>query len=214
MRAVGGVVERAVEAFREWGRSRPVVHPARQRDRPLIGRHSPRHGHTLHIPRAQTTHAAISQPQQTHDAPLHQLQRTTQHKTHDTPTTLSPQHTPLSPPNTLSPLYTHQHNAQVNATVSFLNTDKGLVYASCARDFNGRPCQKKLAPQGDGTFHCERCGGVSARGDLLLFFYLRLFAMAFFFRLFAMAFGRKSKAQQTKKGQPATSTPNTATSTP
>jgi hypothetical protein len=47
--------------------------------------------------------------------------------------------------------------------VSYINSDKGLTYPACSRDFNGRPCQKKLQPQGDGTYYCERCGGVRAR---------------------------------------------------
>jgi hypothetical protein len=67
-----------------------------------------------------------------------------------------------SPPNTPPPQQTPPN--QVPATVSYINSEKGLVYAACSRDFNGRPCQKKLANQGDGTFYCERCGGVRGQG--------------------------------------------------
>lgn len=51
---------------------------------------------------------------------------------------------------------------QVPGTVSYLNSDKGLTYPACSREFNGRTCQKKLGDQGDGTYYCERCGGVSS----------------------------------------------------
>ncbi|KAF8055656.1 RPA1A [Scenedesmus sp. PABB004] len=44
----------------------------------------------------------------------------------------------------------------VAGTVYNISSDRGLAYPACTRDFNGRPCQKKLQGQ-EGSWFCERC---------------------------------------------------------
>eukprot|EP00878_Enallax_costatus_P012473 GHUV01013026.1.p1 GENE.GHUV01013026.1~~GHUV01013026.1.p1 ORF type:complete len:867 (+),score=301.03 GHUV01013026.1:206-2806(+) len=44
----------------------------------------------------------------------------------------------------------------VTGTIYNINSDRGLSYPSCTRDFNGRLCQKKLQGS-DGSWYCDRC---------------------------------------------------------
>eukprot|EP00879_Flechtneria_rotunda_P025305 GHRR01026883.1.p1 GENE.GHRR01026883.1~~GHRR01026883.1.p1 ORF type:complete len:797 (+),score=258.36 GHRR01026883.1:172-2562(+) len=44
----------------------------------------------------------------------------------------------------------------VLGTIAHIRTEN-MVYPACTRDFNGRPCHKKLGGQ-EGSWWCERCG--------------------------------------------------------
>ncbi|KAF8667141.1 hypothetical protein HU200_053328 [Digitaria exilis] len=45
----------------------------------------------------------------------------------------------------------------VKGSISHVNTDN-FCYPACTIEMNGRQCNKKVINNGDGTWHCEKCG--------------------------------------------------------